>query len=88
MSDILIFGGTTEGRELAQYCADIGIYADISVATDYGASLLPDSEFIRIMSGRRDRCEMKELLENGYHTVIDATHPFAEEVTKKYPLCL
>lgn len=82
MSDILIFGGTTEGRELAQYCADSGISADISVATDYGASLLPDSEFIRIMSGRLDRCEMKELLGNGYHTVIDATHPFAEEVTK------
>ncbi len=82
MSDILIFGGTTEGREIAQFCADNGISADICVATEYGASLLPKSVFLGIMTGRLDCSEMKHLLMNGYKMVIDATHPFAEEVTK------
>ncbi|MBP7186486.1 MAG: precorrin-6A reductase [Ruminococcus sp.] len=82
MSDILIFGGTTEGRELAQFCADSGISADICVATDYGAKVLPKSEFLKIRIGRLDCDDMKDLMMNGYKMVIDATHPFAEEVTK------
>lgn len=82
MSDILIFGGTTEGRELSQFCADNGISADVCVATEYGASILPDSEFLNIMSGRLDCDDMKKLMMNGYNMVIDATHPFAEEVSK------
>ena len=41
MCDILIFGGTTEGRQLAEFCAGHGINACISVATEYGAELLP-----------------------------------------------
>ena len=37
---VLIFGGTTEGRVLSQWCAENGISADVSVTTDYGARLL------------------------------------------------
>lgn len=83
MSDILIFGGTTEGRELAQFCAENGIYADVCVATEYGASVLPCSEYLNIRTGRLDTDGMAALIsDEKYSAVIDATHPYAEEVTR------
>ena len=77
---ILIFGGTTEGRELSEYCANNDITADVSVATDYGASLLPLK--INKHIGKLDAFQITELLEkNGYSMVVDATHPYAVEAT-------
>lgn len=81
MCRILIFGGTTEGRMLAEYCVEQKIDADISVATAYGAELLPEKTGKLI--GRLDLNEMINLIQkNKYSKVIDATHPYAEEVTK------
>lgn len=81
MCKILIFGGTTEGRMLAEYCVEKQIDADISVATAYGAELLPEKTGKLI--GRLDLNEMIKLIqENRYSKVIDATHPYAEEVTR------
>lgn len=54
MCRLLIFGGTSEGRELAEFCADNKIDAYISVTTDYGAELLPESDNIKILTGRLD----------------------------------
>jgi len=83
MSELLIFGGTTEGRELAEYCADMGISAAVSVATEYGGELLPRSEKLRILVGRLDSQNMEKLMtELGCKAVIDATHPYATEVTE------
>ena len=80
MCRLLIFGGTTEGRELAEYCSVNGIAADVSVATDYGAALLPSG--IRVLCGRLDAGQMKELINTGYIAVVDATHPYAVEATE------
>jgi precorrin-6x reductase len=81
MSELLIFGGTTEGRLLAEYCAENGISADVSVVTEYGASLLPDG--VNILCGRLDAEQMSALMrEKKYSMVIDATHPYAVEATK------
>ena len=41
MCRILIFGGTTEGRLLAEYCHQQEIEAYVSVVSGYGADLLP-----------------------------------------------
>ncbi len=83
MSDIIIFGGTTEGRKLAEFCAGNGISADISVTTSYGAELLPDSPYINILTGRLDAGQMTELIRSKkYHYIIDATHPYAIDATK------
>lgn len=80
MSEILIFGGTTEGRRLAEYCKNCGISTDVSVATEYGAALLPDG--VRVLCGRMDTPQMTALiLEKNYSLVIDATHPYAVEAT-------
>lgn len=80
MFKLLIFGGTTEGRKLAEYCAANDIIADVSVATEYGASLLPSK--INTLCGRLDAEQMTELISKGYSAVIDATHPYAVEATQ------
>lgn len=80
MCRLLIFGGTTEGRELAEYCSVNDIKADVSVATDYGAALLPAD--VKVLCGRLEAGQMKELIKTGYTVVVDATHPYAAEATE------
>lgn len=83
MSEILIFGGTTEGRELAEFCSGRGIKACISVTTDYGAKLLPQNKNIKIIVGKLDFLQIKKLIsENNFSYVIDATHPYAMLATE------
>lgn len=83
MCRLLIFGGTTEGREIAEYCAEKGISAAVSVATEYGAELLPKCSCIKKLVGRLDSDGISRLiLRLECRAVIDATHPYAEEVTK------
>lgn len=80
MCRILIFGGTTEGRLLAEYCAETGVNCLVSVATDYGASLLDGG--VEVRTGRLDRAQMCGLMKSGgFRAVIDATHPYAAEAT-------
>lgn len=82
MSEVLIFGGTTEGRLLAEFCAEKGIRAAVSVTTDYAAELLPQSDFIRKLVGILDSMQMSLLLKTeDFSIVIDATHPFAQKVS-------
>lgn len=82
---VLIFGGTVEGRVLAQWCAQQGLAATLCVATAYGASMaaltapLPG---IDIRVGRLGVDEMADVLAGGYSHVVDATHPYAAEATQ------
>ncbi len=81
MGELLIFGGTTEGRLLAEFCAKNDIRCTVSVATEYGAALLPRGSKVNI--GRLDCGEMSELIRRGAYTfVVDATHPYAAEATR------
>lgn len=82
MCELLIFGGTTEGRLLAEYCHENGIRAFVSVISGYGAQLLPKSELIQVAAGRMTAEEMASFMkEKGILTVLDATHPYAFEAT-------
>ena len=77
---VMIFGGTTEGRLLAGLCLDNGIHCEVSVTTDYGASLLPQG--IPVHTGKLDCAQMRELLARcGCNFAVDATHPYAKEAT-------
>lgn len=81
---LLLFAGTTEGRRLFTELESLGIPMDISVATEYGGSLLdtirhPES---KVLVNRLTAEEMQALIrQNGYALVVDATHPYATEVT-------
>ena len=80
---ILIFAGTTEGRTLAEYASAHSVRCFVSVATDYGKSLIGHLENITLLTGRMDEEEMERFIEeNDIRLVIDATHPFAREVTE------
>ncbi|MBP5605686.1 MAG: precorrin-6A/cobalt-precorrin-6A reductase, partial [Ruminiclostridium sp.] len=82
MKKILIFGGTTEGRLLAEWCGSNGIAADVSVTTEYGAELLTKDSMINVLTGKLGCPEMKALITAGkYAAVVDATHPYASEAT-------
>ena len=61
MSEVLIFGGTTEGRELAEFCAGLHIPAVVSVATRQGAERLPDGTAVHC--GRMDVKKCSDLSE-------------------------
>jgi precorrin-6x reductase len=81
---ILIFAGTAEGHDLARFIAECGLQekADIRVATEYGAYVLRDVAGISVAAERLDRRKMEDVICTGrYALVIDATHPYALEVT-------
>ena len=78
--EVLLFGGTAEGRELARWLLDQKIPTLVCVATDYGETLLPPQAEAHV--GRMDRGEMEALMTSRPFThVVDATHPYAARVT-------
>ncbi len=84
MAGILLFGGTEEGHRLAEELCRRGAQVTVSVATGYGRELLRDVPCTRILAGRLCDEEMITLLgENDFFCVIDATHPYAVEVSQR-----
>lgn len=77
---ILLFGGTTEGRELAVWLQEKGIDALTCVASEYGGELLPEGVPVHV--GRLDQPAMEALMERGFTHVVDATHPYALAATQ------
>lgn len=83
MTAIWIGGGTTEGRLLAAYAAGYPVSVYVTVATAYGAALLPKDRKIIPVAGRMDRADMKKFIDaHQFKLVIDATHPYAVNVTE------
>lgn len=81
--EVLLFGGTAEGRILAEWLADQGYAPTVCVATEYGAVLLPRWSRLTVHTGRMERQEMTALMqEKPFTCVVDATHPYAVAVTE------
>ena len=81
-TEILIFAGTTEGRELAEHLAGAGVRCTVSVATEYGAQILGPGKGRTVLQGRLTQEQMEFLIrEEDFTCVVDATHPFATEVS-------
>lgn len=82
---ILLFGGTSEGRELSEYLYGRGFQFSVCVATDYAKGYL--SKGIEVIEGRKTFEDIKELVSKGEYTlVLDATHPYANIVTRNVKL--
>ena len=82
MKKILIFAGTTEGRKLSEYLAEAEINHTICVATEYGAIVLRQHPLVKVHQGRMNQEQIAEFISNGkFDVVVDATHPFAKEIT-------
>ena len=83
MKNILIFAGTTEGRKVSEFLSKNNIKHTVCVATKYGEEMIEKNEFADIHCDRMDEGEIKSfLLEHTFDLVIDATHPYAFEVTR------
>ncbi len=83
MSGVLLFAGTTEGRRIAEGCRGKPVTLLVSVATEYGEALIEPAENIRVVHGRKDAGQIADMLrETGAELVIDATHPYAAEITR------
>ena len=78
---IVIFSGTTEGRLLSRLLADQGAEVTVCVATEYGCEEQGEHPGITVLTGRKTVEEMTSLLRGG-DLCVDATHPYAVEVTK------
>lgn len=79
---VIIYAGTTEGRCLAEYLLQYGVRVHVCVATAYGESLLKEDANLTVTHERQDVEAMQKLMENFMPDyIIDATHPYAKEVT-------
>lgn len=75
---VLVFGGTTEAREFLK----LGLPSICCVATEYGAKLIEDIKSTEAIIGKLDHNGMASLIkERRAACVVDATHPYAKEVT-------
>lgn len=89
MKKIIIFSGTTEGRNLSELMAAAGIAHTVSVATDYGKLVMKAHPKVKIQEGRLSKEAMSEFLrKESFDLVIDATHPYAVEVTRTIKSCV
>ena len=83
MSDVIIFGGTTEGRRLAEFCGEHKIQTVVCVVSEYGEMLVPESPSVRVIRRALEKDEMEALfVEEKPSLVLDATHPYARVVTE------
>ena len=79
---VLIFGGTTEGRGVAERLLAQGVPCTVSVATQYGEEVMEPHPLLEIHTGRLEQGAMAQLMRDGlFCCVIDATHPHAQEVS-------
>lgn len=83
MYKLCVFAGTTEGRELVELLAGQPVEVTACVATEYGEALLTPREGLTVSNRRLTAGEMEALLRReGFDLVVDATHPYASEVTE------
>ena len=79
---VLIFGGTTEGRGVAERLLAQGVPCTVSVATQYGEEVMEPHPLLEIHTGRLEQGAMAQLMRDGlFCCVVDATHPHAQEVS-------
>jgi len=80
-----VFAGTAEGRRLALELCRRGLEIWASAATGWGRELLEQQpeQNLHVREGRMDKAEMTSFLrEGGFFAAVDATHPYAREVSE------
>lgn len=82
MYKVIVFAGTTEGYEVSRFLAEHRVPVFVSVATEYGKKSLTESEYLTVQAARLDQSGMEKwFCEIKPELILDATHPYAAEVT-------
>lgn len=85
---IAIFGGTTEGRELAEWLAGNGVSTLLFAAAAYGGEPVPERQNLAVNTERLDQTGIETaLLWHGCRLVLDATHPYDEAAANVRAAC-
>ena len=81
---ILVLSGTEEGKEIVRRLHEEGLSLLTTVATEYGKKMFEQLGLEAVcLQGRLDANGFSRLIkERGIDTVIDATHPYAIEVSQ------
>ena len=89
LPEVLVFGGTSEGRSLAEWLAGRGsCTVAVSSLTEYGGSLVGDLPNVKALTGRLVPEQMEALMRSKpFVCVIDATHPYAAGVSESIARC-
>jgi precorrin-6A/cobalt-precorrin-6A reductase len=83
MKTVLVVAGTSDAGDIIEGLAEPGVRVIATVATDHGKEILGRVPNVDILVGRIDAEGFKNLiLSNGVSLVVDASHPYAEEVTR------
>lgn len=83
MRPVMIFAGTIEGRTLSEYLSGRQVSVTACVATEYGETLLKEGDYLSVHAGRMNQEQMETFIrEKDPVLVVDATHPYAVEVSK------
>ena len=81
--EVLVFGGTVEGRSLVEWLDSRGCQVVVCVTTEYGASLLPQKDGVTCIQGPLSHEEKLRLVsQHDFRCIVDATHPYARHITK------
>ena len=83
MNKVIVFAGTTEGREICSFLKKYEIASLACTATEYGKCRIEEGGALTVRSGRLTEEEMEQLFgEEQPEMVIDATHPYADLVSE------
>ena len=78
-----LIGGTRESAALAREIVAVGLPCTVTVTTEAAKALYPENPILRIHVGRLDSAQVEWLLqEQRIVAVLDASHPFAVEISK------
>lgn len=81
---ILVLSGTEEGKEIVRRLHEEGMTLLTTVATEYGKKMFEQMGLETVcLQGRLDANGFSRLIQDkGIDTVVDATHPYAIEVSQ------
>lgn len=82
MDRILVFAGTTEGKDIADWLCANGKDVSVRVTTDYGTTRY--LEGVDVQKGSLGGSEgiAEHIRSEGYDLVIDCTHPYATTISQ------
>lgn len=82
MYKVIVFAGTTEGNRICSFLKKNQIPTCACVATGYGTKSLTEDACLKVQGKRMTTEEMEAFFETERpRLVLDATHPYAAEVT-------
>ena len=82
--EVLVFGGTAEGRQLVEWLAGRASCDVVAcTATSYGASLLACGPRVQVLEGPLSDADKRRLMEaHRFACIVDATHPYAQHISQ------